>query len=184
MPRQQFIDDIKLHTDMREEEPRRLQKRKDDDKKVPDTFKGIVTPKEPPKTTVLGRELPHQARLARLVNALGHPDRGRLLAARPVHSAGLPRAAFSSWRSNILSNPPWPWLPASPKSEGNYVFVNKNVVELMALLVLLTLPTGRWLGLDAILSRLWPFRPAESCVVRQIPRGDALQPAGCSQTNA
>jgi hypothetical protein len=36
------------------------------------------------------------------------------------------------------------------------------VVELFALLTLMTLPTGRWLGLDAILSRIWPFRKKES----------------------
>jgi hypothetical protein len=57
-----------------------------------------------------------------------------------------------------LLNSPFPWLPVSPKAEGNYLFVNKNVIEMLALLVLATLPTGRWFGFDAILSRIWPFR--------------------------
>jgi uncharacterized membrane protein YphA (DoxX/SURF4 family) len=57
-----------------------------------------------------------------------------------------------------LLNSPFPWLPVSPKAEGHYLFVNKNVIETLALLVLATLPTGRWFGLDAILSRIWPFR--------------------------
>ncbi|MCE9531251.1 MAG: DoxX family protein [Planctomycetes bacterium] len=61
-----------------------------------------------------------------------------------------------------LLNPAFPWLPVSPKAEGNYMFINKNMVELFALFVLITLPTGRWLGLDAILSRIWPFRRRES----------------------
>jgi uncharacterized membrane protein YphA (DoxX/SURF4 family) len=57
-----------------------------------------------------------------------------------------------------LFNSPFPWFPASPKAEGNYLYINKNVIEFLALMVLATLPTGRWLGLDAILSRIWPFR--------------------------
>ncbi len=60
--------------------------------------------------------------------------------------------------TEYLLNSPFPWLPVSPRAEGNYLFVNKNVIELLALLVLATLPTGRWFGLDAILSRIWPFR--------------------------
>jgi uncharacterized membrane protein YphA (DoxX/SURF4 family) len=54
-----------------------------------------------------------------------------------------------------LAMPAFPWLPAPPQSEGTYVFVNKNVIEMLALCVLGTLPTGRWFGLDAILSWLW-----------------------------
>jgi uncharacterized membrane protein YphA (DoxX/SURF4 family) len=47
--------------------------------------------------------------------------------------------------------PAIPWLPAPPQVEGNYLFVNKNLVEMLALLVLACLPTGRWFGLDGIL---------------------------------
>jgi uncharacterized membrane protein YphA (DoxX/SURF4 family) len=49
-----------------------------------------------------------------------------------------------------LSMPPWPWLPASPAAEGHYLFVNQNVVEMLACLVLACLPTGQWVGLDAL----------------------------------
>jgi hypothetical protein len=38
---------------------------------------------------------------------------------------------------------------------GNYVFVNKNVVEMMALLVIAATPSGRWFGGDAFLN--WLF---------------------------
>jgi uncharacterized membrane protein YphA (DoxX/SURF4 family) len=54
-----------------------------------------------------------------------------------------------------LAEPAFPWLPVSPRSEGNYVWVNKNVIEMLALLTLATLPTGRWLGLDGLVH--WLF---------------------------
>jgi uncharacterized membrane protein YphA (DoxX/SURF4 family) len=54
-----------------------------------------------------------------------------------------------------LLYPPFPWLPAPPNNEGTYLFVNKNVVEMLALLVLATTASGRWLGLDAFLHRLF-----------------------------
>jgi uncharacterized membrane protein YphA (DoxX/SURF4 family) len=54
-----------------------------------------------------------------------------------------------------LCAPSWPWLPAAPQSEGNYLFVNKNLVEMLALFALATLPTGRWFGLDALIA--WIF---------------------------
>ncbi len=49
-----------------------------------------------------------------------------------------------------LAMPSFPWLPAPPQSEGNYLFINKNVIEMLALCVLGTIPTGRWFGLDAV----------------------------------
>jgi uncharacterized membrane protein YphA (DoxX/SURF4 family) len=57
-----------------------------------------------------------------------------------------------------LCAPSFPWLPAAPQSEGNYLFINKNLIELLALLVLATLPTGRWFGLDALLAWLFGVR--------------------------
>src|SRR5262245_3693784 len=55
----------------------------------------------------------------------------------------------------FLLHPALPWLPAAPMSEGYYVFVNKNVVELIALLALATTASGKWLGLDALISRIF-----------------------------
>jgi uncharacterized membrane protein YphA (DoxX/SURF4 family) len=51
-----------------------------------------------------------------------------------------------------LTHPPFPWFPLPPGTEGNPVFINKNVIEGLALLVLATFPTGRWLGIDALFS--------------------------------
>jgi uncharacterized membrane protein YphA (DoxX/SURF4 family)/predicted nucleic acid-binding protein len=61
-----------------------------------------------------------------------------------------------------LCMPPFPWLPSAPNNEGYYLFINKNVIEMLALLALATTASGRWLGLDALIH--WMFfgsrRPA------------------------
>jgi uncharacterized membrane protein YphA (DoxX/SURF4 family) len=49
-----------------------------------------------------------------------------------------------------LCIPPWPGLPESPKWEGHYFIVDKNLVEMLACLSLACLPTGQWIGLDAL----------------------------------
>ena len=49
-----------------------------------------------------------------------------------------------------FASPPWPWLPVPPNNEGNYLFDNKNVVEMFALLALATTASGRWFGVDAL----------------------------------
>ena len=50
--------------------------------------------------------------------------------------------------SFYLSVPPFPGLPEG-KVEGHYLFVNKNLIELIALLALAATPNGLWVGLDA-----------------------------------
>lgn len=60
-----------------------------------------------------------------------------------------------------LIHPPFPWYPLPPNTEGNPIFINKNVIECLALLVLACYPTGRWLGLDAIVFYAWCGR--KSC---------------------
>ncbi len=50
-----------------------------------------------------------------------------------------------------ISMPPWPGLPPAPNAEGTYLFVNKNLIELFALLVLAATPSGLWFGVDAAL---------------------------------
>ena len=54
-----------------------------------------------------------------------------------------------------LAVPPFPWLPTPPNTEGFYFFVNKNLIEMVALLALATTPSGRWFGVDAWLGALW-----------------------------
>jgi uncharacterized membrane protein YphA (DoxX/SURF4 family) len=57
-----------------------------------------------------------------------------------------------------LTIPPFPWLPEPSRSEGHYVYVNKNLIEMLALLVLATTRSGRWLGVDGLLQFLSPWR--------------------------
>jgi uncharacterized membrane protein YphA (DoxX/SURF4 family) len=60
-----------------------------------------------------------------------------------------------------LCMPPFPWLPSAPNNEGYYLFVNKNVIEMLALLALATTASGRWFGLDALIhALLFGRRPA------------------------
>jgi uncharacterized membrane protein YphA (DoxX/SURF4 family) len=57
-----------------------------------------------------------------------------------------------------LCMPPFPWLPTAPNNEGYYLFVNKNVIEMLALLALATTASGRWFGLDALFDVLFGRR--------------------------
>ncbi|MGE3821281.1 MAG: DoxX family protein [Isosphaeraceae bacterium] len=50
-----------------------------------------------------------------------------------------------------LAMPPWPGMPENPTDPGHYLFIDKNAVEMMACLALAALPTGHWVGLDALL---------------------------------
>jgi uncharacterized membrane protein YphA (DoxX/SURF4 family) len=65
-------------------------------------------------------------------------------------------AAVLIW-SFFLPMPPLPGLPEAVRAEG-YPFVNKNLVEVLALLTLATTASGRWGGLDALLYWLNPWR--------------------------
>jgi uncharacterized membrane protein YphA (DoxX/SURF4 family) len=59
--------------------------------------------------------------------------------------------------SFYLAVPPLPGLPEAFRAEG-YPYINKNIIEMLALLTLATTHSGRWAGLDAILYFLNPFR--------------------------
>lgn len=57
-----------------------------------------------------------------------------------------------------LALPPLPGLPDNPMAEGKYLFVNKNLIEALALLTLATTASGRWFGFDGLLSLFIPFK--------------------------
>src|SRR5262249_44340103 len=48
-------------------------------------------------------------------------------------------------------------IPESLRNEG-YPFINKNIIEMLALLMLATTYSGRWLGLDGLIQFLSPGR--------------------------
>ena len=47
-----------------------------------------------------------------------------------------------------LSHPPFTGLRYSVPSEGSYLIINKNLIELIALAVLLVFPSSRYIGID------------------------------------
>jgi uncharacterized membrane protein YphA (DoxX/SURF4 family) len=58
-----------------------------------------------------------------------------------------------------LAMPPFPWLPDPPRpTEGHYLFISKNLIEMIALLALATTASGRWAGLDGLMQFLNPWR--------------------------
>ena len=74
----------------------------------------------------------------------------------------------------ILTQLSVPWLPAAPNNEGSYLFVNKNVIEMLALLALMTTRTGRWFGLDAIAIAVLADLVRQMLLARQIASGDPV----------
>ena len=50
-----------------------------------------------------------------------------------------------------MAMPPWPGTPPAPGPEHSFI-INKTLIEAIALLALATIPTGRWFGLDCLLS--------------------------------
>jgi len=75
-----------------------------------------------------------------------------------------------------LSMPPWPGLPPSPTTEGHYYIVSKNLIEMIACLALVFLPTGYWIGVDALLFG-WARRRRERRAEAAEAPADA-EPAG------
>ncbi len=77
--------------------------------------------------------------------------------------------------------PPWPGVPPNPKAEGHYWIVSKNLIELLACLVVATTPSGYWIGLDALFSVpgaavAWrEQRPTARCL-STVTRADAADP--------
>ena len=56
--------------------------------------------------------------------------------------------------SFYLVMPPWPGVPPAPGPEHS-LFVNKNIIESIALLAIASLPTGTWFGIDGLISRFF-----------------------------
>ena len=56
-----------------------------------------------------------------------------------------------------LAAPPWPGVPPAPGPEHSFI-VNKNLIEVIALLGIAALPTGRWFGLDGLWGYLFSGR--------------------------
>lgn len=57
----------------------------------------------------------------------------------------------------FLAMPPFPGVPDNPRAEGHYLYINKNTIEMLALLALATTRSGKWFGLDGIVQFLFPW---------------------------
>ncbi len=62
-----------------------------------------------------------------------------------------------------MAMPPWPGVPEAPGPEHSFI-VNKNLIEVLALLALACMPSGQWFGLDAIAGRIFPSHVAISLI--------------------
>jgi len=58
-----------------------------------------------------------------------------------------------------LANPPFIGYFYSLPAEGSYLIINKNLVELCALVVILVTGSGRFAGLDRIVHGLFARQP-------------------------
>ncbi len=90
---------------------------------------------------------------------VGADDRRRAADPRPVHAAREPRRRSGSSCCSTCANPPFVGYFYSLPSEGSYLIVNKNLVELGALVVILVTGSGRFAGLDRIVHGLVARRP-------------------------
>jgi uncharacterized membrane protein YphA (DoxX/SURF4 family) len=79
------------------------------------------------------------------------------LFSRPASAAGA-LLIFSFF----LAIPPLPGWPESPRLEGHYLFINKTLIEVLALGALAFLPTGRWAGVDALICAIWSWQRRET----------------------
>lgn len=59
----------------------------------------------------------------------------------------------------ILTAPALPYAPSPPGAIGHYLYVNLYVIEMVALLLLASVPTGQWFGLDAVVHYFFGPRP-------------------------
>ena len=66
----------------------------------------------------------------------------------------------------VLTQFPWPTVyPPAPAPVGHSLWVNKDWIEMMTLLLMATLPAGRWGGLDFFLYH-WIGRPLAACCAK------------------
>src|SRR5262245_48013610 len=53
-----------------------------------------------------------------------------------------------------LIAPALPYAPRPPGATGHYLYIDLYIIELTALLALAVIPTGKWFGLDAVISSI------------------------------
>lgn len=91
-------------------------------------------------------------RIADLLTIAGLTGLGCLLIFGLLSRFAALSAAFMLF-GFYMAMPPLPGVPETPGPEHSFI-VNKNLIEVMALLALAFIPTGKWFGLDCLLPSL------------------------------
>ncbi len=68
--------------------------------------------------------------------------------AAAIAGAGMLLSFYLVW-------PPWPGVAEAPGVTEHAFIVNKNLIEVVALLALAALPSGQWFGLDRLFTLGW-----------------------------
>jgi len=79
-----------------------------------------------------------------------------------------------------VANPPFVGLDFGPPTEGHYLIVNKNLVELFALFVIILFPTSHLIGIDRLFKRLQSEQPVKE--IKSEDKGKPV-PAEASDIN-
>jgi uncharacterized membrane protein YphA (DoxX/SURF4 family) len=79
--------------------------------------------------------------------------------------------------SFYLAMPPLPGLPENPRAEGHYLYINKNLIEMLACLALATTASGLWAGLDGLLQFLFPRAWRSPQPAAEAPEASGARPA-------
>src|SRR5262249_4754514 len=115
-----------------------------------------LTPEQKAKSPVPGPEKSSQVERIDWLTRYGLTAVGAcLLLGLFTRAACLGGAAFLLMF--YLTMPALPWVPENLRTEGHYYYINKNLIEMLALLALATTHSGRWLGLDGLLRFLNPW---------------------------
>ena len=75
----------------------------------------------------------------------------------------------------FLAMPPLPGWPENLRAEGHYLYINKNIIEMLALLALATTRSGRWAGLDGLVQFLNPLRYSRAPALSDVPDEPVLR---------
>lgn len=76
-----------------------------------------------------------------------------------------------------MAMPPWPGVPELPGPEHSFI-VNKNLIEVIALIAFAALPSGRWFGLDGLMRYWFEWRRADSRI--HAPRTSTVEAPSAS----
>jgi uncharacterized membrane protein YphA (DoxX/SURF4 family) len=82
-------------------------------------------------------------------------------------------AAAAQLAMFYLATPPFPSLPAATAG-GHFLYVDRNLIEMIAALLIATAGTGRWAGLDVLLRRWVIDRLQKRVPAAEQPRVEAL----------